>query len=440
MTSPTSLPPGELGTGVTAYLRLLSYPPASIPFLTAVLARLSISMAPLGLLLLVESVRNAYATAGLVTGAFAVGCALGTPLWGRMMDRFGQVRTLLPTALTSASFLAAAALATVGGAPIWLVIVFAGIAGLSYPPVSPAIRAGWRVIFPNPASRRVAFALDATAVELLFVGGPLLLSGLLWLTAPVVPLLVTAGCMVIGAVGYCRTAAARRSRPMQVKTPAAERQGMNAGAGSEPQYRSALMVPGVAMTLLVVVGLSVGFGQLDTSLAAAAEVLLGSNEKLGIMFAAIAGGSGVGGLLYGSRDWPLAEHRRMPIVAGAFATQLVVISLLMATGAPPLWVLLPLLFSTGLTIAPVLIMLQSMVDRLTPASRLNEAQSMFSAVNMTGAAIGTAVAGLVIDHQGVTWSFAGAALGVGCCALASLISQRRWTEILAGDREVEARV
>lgn len=59
-------------------------------------ARLPLSMAPLGILLLVESQRGTYTLAGLVTGAYAVGNALGTPIWGRLMDRVGQVRVLAP--------------------------------------------------------------------------------------------------------------------------------------------------------------------------------------------------------------------------------------------------------------------------------------------------------------------------------------------------------
>ena len=66
-------------------------------------------MAPLGILLLIEHDRGAYAIAGLVTGAYALGSAAGTPLWGRLMDRFGQVPVLLPTSLGSATLLAALA-------------------------------------------------------------------------------------------------------------------------------------------------------------------------------------------------------------------------------------------------------------------------------------------------------------------------------------------
>lgn len=424
MTSqPSRTASAELGTGVTAYLKLLAYPPAAVPFLAALVARLPISMAPLGMLLLVQSERDAYGDAGIVTGAFAIGCALGTPLWGRSMDRFGQVPVLIPTTVVSAGFLVATALSTIFGAPMIALIALAAGAGLSFPPMSPAIRTAWRVIFPNPASRRVAFALDATAVELLFVLGPLLLSGLLVFTPSVVPLLATAGCMLVGGAVYCRSDAARRSRPMETKPAGPLDQAPSV-------HRSAITVPGVALVLMVVLALSLGFGQLDTSLAGTAGEILGSSDKLGVLFTAIAGGSVVGGLVFGARDWPVDQRRTLPVLTGAFALLLAAVAALVGTGNPPLWLLLPLLFGTGLTIAPNIITLQGLVDRLTPTTRLNEAQAMFSATNQVGAAVGTAVAGLLIDAHGLTWSFRGAAIAIGLCCLFSLVSQPIWTRRL----------
>ena len=90
-----------------AYLRLLGYGPVARPFIFAAVARLTLAMIPLGVLILVEHERQAYAIAGLVSGAYAVGCAVGTPAWGRLMDRFGQVTVLLPTTLASAALLVA---------------------------------------------------------------------------------------------------------------------------------------------------------------------------------------------------------------------------------------------------------------------------------------------------------------------------------------------
>jgi MFS family permease len=408
----------ELGTGLRAYLSLLGHPPARNPFLAALIARLPMAMAPLGIILLVQSERGTYSLAGVVTGAYAVGSALGTPLWGRLMDRFGQVRVLLPTALACASLLAALALSTVRGGSPALLVGLAALAGFAYPAVSPALRSAWRVIFPDAESRRVAFALDATSVELVFVGGPLLLSLLLAVSPPVVPLLATAAAVLGGCLAYCRTDAARSSRP-----------GAGATTG-RPEHaggpRSAVTAAGVGALLLVMLALSIGFGQLDTSLAATAGIVLGDTERVGLLFCAIAGGSAVGGLVFGTRSWPFDERRAVPALLTFFAVMLVAMAVLMAFPPVSLWVLFPLLFFTGATIAPTLIMQQALLDHLAPAHRLNEAQAFLSAANTTGAAAGTAVAGLLIDLHGLAFSFGGAAVGAALAAAVALGSQAHW--------------
>lgn len=386
------------------------------------IARLPLSMAPLGILLLVESERGTYTLAGLVTGAYAVGSALGTPLWGRLMDRFGQVRVLAPTALASASLMTALALATVSSvaSPVVLVVL-AVLSGFGYPPMSPALRAAWRTVFPDRESRRVAFALDATSVELVFVGGPLLLSLLLAVSPPVAPLLATAAAMAGGTLAYCRTDAARRSRPAR-----APRKSRAPGRDTVPGPRSAVTAAGVGAMLLVMLGLSIGFGQLDTSMAATAQELLGSTEKVGFLFLAIAGGSTAGGLVFGSRSWSFDELQAVAVLLVVFTVMLVAMAALMTLPTPPLWALFPLLVLTGGTIAPILIMQQALLDHLAPAHRLNEAQAFLSAANTTGAAAGTAIAGVLIDYRGLDFSFGGAAAGAAAAALVALLSQSRW--------------
>lgn len=413
----------SIGTGLSAYGRLLRHRPAAGPFFAAFIARLPMSMAPLGILLLVQDVRGAYAVAGLVTGAFALGSAVGTPIWGRLMDRYGQVRVLLPTSLGSASFLIAVAVATVAGAPIPVMFALAAAAGVAYPPMSPALRVAWRVIFPDQASRRVAFALDATSVELIFVGGPLLLSVLLALFAPIVPLLVTAGLMAGGGVAFCRTDAARRSRPA---TGPLTHAGTNGGGPAPRRHSTVITISGVGAVLFTMMALSVAFGQLDTSMAATAGELLGGTEKVGILFAAIAGGSAIGGLTFGARTWRFEERRAVPVMLGLFGVFLATMALLMSTGRVSLVLVLPLLFLTGLTVAPTLIMQQNLLDHLAPSHRLNEAQAFLSASNTTGAAAGTALAGILIDFHGLGWSFGGAAIGAGLACLIAALSQSHW--------------
>jgi predicted MFS family arabinose efflux permease len=194
-------------------------------------------------------------------------------------------------------------------------------------------------------------------------------------------------------------------------------------------HRSAITVPGVAGVLAVMLAMSLGFGQLDTSMAGTAGELLGGTDRVGLLFGAIAGGSTIGGLAFGSRVWPLPERKAVMVTTGLFSILLVGIATVVGTGHPPLWMLLPTLFCTGLTIAPTLIMQQSLLDHLAPVERLNEAQSMLSSVTQVGAAIGTAVAGLLIDSRGLAWSFSGAAIAVAASCLVAFGCQRMWARL-----------
>jgi len=83
----------------------------------------------------------------------------GRRCWGRLMDHFGQVAVLVPTAASSAALLVGLALATTWGAPDYALITIAAAVGLSYPAISPALRSSFRIVLPDPGARRVAFAL-----------------------------------------------------------------------------------------------------------------------------------------------------------------------------------------------------------------------------------------------------------------------------------------
>jgi len=404
--------------GLATYLRILRYGPASRPFAAAVIARLPYAMAPLGLVVLIQDIRGAYGIAGIITGAYALGSAIGSPLWGRCLDKFGQRRVVVPTTVTSAAMLAAVALAAVAGAGDAVLLTLASTAGFAFPPISPAMRVAWRATFVDDATRRAGYALDASAIELVFVGGPLLLSVLLLVAPPVVPLLVTAALLAIGGLGYAASGAAGRCGPSAYGA---------AGTATRPRPAgSAVSAIGVVPVLVVGVGMSVAFGHTDTSLAATASEVLGSPSYVGLLFAAIAGGSTAGGLWYGARRWRGAERRRLPVGLGVFAVALAPVPVLLAAGRPPLWALLALLLIAGLAIGPSLIMQQNLLDILAPAHRVNEAQGLLSAATMSGGAAGIAIAGIVIDAGGVSLAFIGAVLALVAATVVALVSQRSW--------------
>lgn len=437
----------DAGTGLRGYARVLSHGPAVRPFVAAVIGRFPIAMNGLGMVLLIQQVRGAYSVAGIVTGAFALATALGAPVWGRLMDLHGQPRVLMPTSVVSGVATAGLALSTIGGAPNVVLVLLAVVAGVAFPPVSPAMRAAWRVIFTRDSSRRLGYALDASAVELIFVLGPLLLSLLAAWSPPQVPLLVSAAMLVIGTWAYSATAAAR-TRPVvhveppahvqppgHVEPPAHDAEAPSAAPGqalsAEPPRidrtpRTALAAPGIAGVLLVALLMAVGFGQLDTSIVATADTVLGSTTKLGLLFLFIAGGSAIGGITYGSRTWPGSDPGRLALLMTLFALSLVPWPFLLRLEHPPLPLLFALLFVTGLTIAPTLIIFQGLLDLLSPRNRMTEAQALLSASQTTGAAAGTALAGFTVDAWHAPGGIAGAALAVGVGAVVAIAGRQRW--------------
>lgn len=386
-------------------------------------ARLSYPMFPLGTVLLVSDVRGSYRDAGLVTAAFALGTAATTPFLGRTMDRLGLTRVLVPCGLASGASMAAGALCAAADAPLAVLLVLALGTGLVFPPVSPAMRAVWKVALPGEQLQRAGYALDAVAVETIFVGGPLLLSILVVRTPRAVPLLVTGVLLGVGAVVMALAPAARGWRP------AASTAG--AGPATGGHRRTILRVPGIALLLLVLVGLAVAFGAIDTSIAATAREVLHDQSKLGLLYLALAGGSAVGGLVYGAYAPRRHEQRRLPVSLAVLAVGLVLVALLQRADPPPLAGLYGLLLATGLCISPTLIMAANLVDAFAPADRGNEAQAWLSTSLTAGSAAGTALAGALIDAHGVTASFGCAAAACAGGAATALVAQRRWAALSA---------
>jgi len=410
------------------YLQILRRRDVRWPFLAAYLARLPISMAPLGMVLLVQGERGSYASAGIVTGLFAVSSAAGAPVWGRLLDRFGQPLVLGPLCSASGLLLAGFAVSVVLGRGDGELCVLATASGLTFPPVSAATRVALRSVLTQELDRRAAYALDTVAVETIFMGGPLLLS--LLLTAPAaVPLLVTSALLAVGGTSYAMTGAARRA-------------GAAGGDGSARRGpdlgRWPLRLPGVMLVVLVSVLMAVGFGQCDVSIAATAEETLGHREQVGWLFASIAGGSALGGLWYGSRAWTGPERRRLPVALALFCTGLVALASVLAGWWYPgqrvghvvagigMERLAPVLFCTGLCISPALIIQANLVEELSPPGRLSEGQAWLATGFTSGGAAGTAIGGWAVETAGPGRGFLGAALAVLVGALVAVLAQPFW--------------
>ncbi|HVN11183.1 MAG TPA: MFS transporter [Kineosporiaceae bacterium] len=404
---------------MTRYLRILRRAAARNPFLASVIGRLPISMAPLATVLLVQQVYGSYGVAGLVTGMYALGATAGTPVLGRLVDRVGQPRVIAPAGLLSALLLTALALVAAAGAPVAALLAIAAGAGLTAPPLASVTRGTWRVALRGEDDRLAAYALDAVAVEFIFVVGPLLVGVLLVTTPPAAPLLVTAGLLVVGSLAYARSGAVRAWRPEPHPHP-------NGRPAPSP-----VSVAGVRRALAVALLLALSFAHLDLSIAATAREALGDPGRVGLLFACIAGGSGVGGLWYGSRTWRWPERLRLPVALAGVTTGLAAVAILLGgvegvVRRPPALILGALLLIAGVCIAPALIAINNLVDAVSPRSRLSEAQAWVSTAYTAGGAGGTALAGLLVDGGGPGRGFVGAFALMLAGLLAAAASQPFW--------------
>src|SRR5215211_2174000 len=84
---------------------------------SAAIAGLNVG-APLAIVLMVQRETGSFAEAGAITGAIAIASAIAGPVQGRLIDRFGQTRTLIPLAFAGAASVGALVAATLAGLPL----------------------------------------------------------------------------------------------------------------------------------------------------------------------------------------------------------------------------------------------------------------------------------------------------------------------------------
>ena len=275
------------------YRSLLSIPYARAFVMAGFVARLSISMRALGAVLMVSQLTGSYGLAGAVAAAALLGEAVAAPRLGRLVDRYGQRRTLLVClAVHSAGTLALVISAQIA-APSWVLLATAALSGAAALQVGSLVRARWSALVGGSPALEPAFALESTLDELIFVMGPALVTALALGVAPGAGLL---GALALTIVGSLALALQRRTEP----TPAGVR---------DRSEGSAIGNQGLRVLVATFVAAGAIFGTLDVAMVAFAEQV-GSPGAAGPLLALVAAGSLFAGLAYGTRNWrwPLGKR------------------------------------------------------------------------------------------------------------------------------------
>lgn len=411
-------------SSTASYYAVLRAPLAGRTFIAALVGRWSYGIVFLSLVLAFTQATGSYAMAGGAIALFGLVTSLLSPVRAYLIDRYGIRRALPPMAIAYALLLGLVAALTwrpgTSGALLWLL---AGITGAFTPPLGPIMRTLWSALLPDGPLLQRAYALDTVAEELLYVTGPLIAGLLTGLVNPSLGIAVSAGMVVVGSLALI-SSPATRSPAIGGAVLTAPHPSSNERTGGR---RSLFTAAGLRLPVLVAGGVGMSLGALNILMVAFAE-RYAHLAAVAWVEAALAGGSAVGGLVYGAVSWRLSLERRLPLLAAALAVALA------AAGFAPNIVALALLVGVaGLFVAPVLTAAYLLADKAaTPGSETQAGAWVNTAFN-AGNSAGSAFVGLLIGRLALAAGFAvGAAVPSLLAAFAGMRGARRPVELSGG--------
>lgn len=369
---------------MVGYRVLLSSPGATRLLASTLYARLPLGMTSLAVLLLVRRGTGSFADAGAAVGAYALANAASAPLQGSLVDRWGQMRVLVPSALMQAALFIALIAVVRMHADVGLLVGCTALAGAAAPPLSASARVLWPTLLQDHAQVEAFFALDAVTQEAIWIIGPLLVSLCVALVSPWFAVVVCAAITASGTLLFCSSPASRAWR-----------------ARGERRQRGGALASLPLRTLLCAIALTGGAWGCLTVAVPARGVELGSSRDAALFLALTAAGSLLGGLGYGRRAWTATLARRYAALLCAIGVA--AIPLIGVADAPGVAVLALVL---GLAWAPSMSCQYALVQRAAPAGSVTEAFTWQTAAFSGGASAGAALAGLVAQSRSPGSAFA----------------------------------
>ncbi|WP_245691128.1 MFS transporter [Sinosporangium album] len=360
--------------------------------------RLPMSMLGISVILLISAITGSYGTAGAVAATVSVAFAISAPLSGRLVDRFGQARVLIPITLAHGGALTGLMLLAELGAPVWTLFAIGILVGATAVSLGSMVRARWaHFAAGDPTKLHTAFSFESVIDEVVFVAGPALATALATQISEYAGLVVVLLSAVIGTITF----ALQRGTQPPVRP-----KGSVSG-------RSPITIPGVALLSIVFLAMGAVFGSIDLITVAFAEQH-GSKGHAGTMLAAFAGGSLISGIWFGSRQWKISLRSRFIRAVPIFA--LGIMPIVFVTSVP---VMAVVLFIAGFSISPILITGYALVERMVPNGLLTEGMAWISTSVGFGVAAGAWAGGRLTDMYGASNAYGFALV---CALLAAVTS------------------
>ena len=366
------------------------------------LGRMPLSMMGIGVVTMVSQISGRYGLAGALSATMALAAAAIGPRISRLVDQYGQRRVLRPATLVALVSAAGLLLAARFGGPDWLLFVCAAGIG-AVPSLGAMIRSRWAALYRGTEQLHTAYSFESVVDEICFIFGPIISIGLSTAWFPEAgPLL--AACFL--AVGVFWLTAQRATEP---KPHPREKQGGG----------SALRARGLQVLVATFVATGAIFGSIDVVTVAFADER-GHKGAASVVLALYAAGSCAAGIVFGLLRLTGAPQRRW--LLGICAMAVSMIPLLLVGNLPFLAVAL---FVAGLSIAPTMITTMSLIEEHVPRAQLTEGMTWISTGLAVGVALGSSVAGWVIDAAGARAGYGVPAVSGAVAVAVGFLGYRR---------------
>lgn len=366
------------------YREILSIPGALQFSIAGLLARFPMALVGISTILMIKFLYGNYALAGTVSAAGVIAFAIGSPLLSRLVDARGQAKIMVPALLTCGAAIAGLTAVALTHGPAWALIGLSALAGASSGAMGALVRARWAFVATKPGQIQAAYSLEAAFDELAFVIGPVVATLLSTTVHPAAGLWLAVFFVVFGGLWFL----SQKSTEPPVSVHEVSIGG-----------RSVMLNPAMLVLALTFVGAGAMFGSTDLSVVAFTEAR-GMPALAGPLLAVFAFGSLMGALVYGARSWKWPLWKLF--AAGIAALTLGVSTFIFAS--TPLMLGL-IMVVTGVSIAPTMTNVSTIVQKIMPPSRLTEGLAWMSTAINIGVSIGAAVTGPILDNHGARAGF-----------------------------------
>jgi MFS family permease len=382
------------------YRRTLALPGVRPLMILIFFARIPMSAAGMVLTLHVAvGLSRGYGAAGTVGAVATIAIALGAPIMGRVVDRYGLRPMLIITTLGEVTFWLTARLMPY---PLLLVIGFLG--GFLQLPAMSIGRQALAALVPLEL-RRTAYSVDSISTEASYMVGPA--AAVFFATQFSTTTAMTAMACGIGAVGLA----------LFIVNPAVRSAEELANRDGERPPRHTWLTSRLIGVLVVGVGAVFVLAGTEVTVVAVLRAH-GEVEWVGLVVVLWAAVSAVGGLIYGALHRTANQVTLMALLGG--------LTIPVGLAGGHWWVVALALVPAAALCAPTIAATAEQVSKLAPAAVRGEAMGLQSSAFTTGAAFGAPLTGFVMDHTAPGWGFVVAGLGgVLIAATAAVLILRR---------------